>query len=133
MDPITFRVPRPKRKSNSPPSGTEVLQLSSIRIPDIQDQVHWKAYLFYPNANPTQGAECPEYLGTFNFLPHIGQAEFNPKRVWRAALGPKLAQIGQDGVDDVVVTVVQTSRPPGQNVTIGKVKIVYDLSPGVSM
>lgn len=126
--PITFRVERPDRSD----VGTEILELSGIRIPNITAQAHWKAYLFFPGVQVVNGGACPEYLGTFNFLPHQGQAEYNPKRVWRAAIGPKLLQIGKDYVDDVVVTMVRTSKPPAQNITFSRARILYDLSPAVT-
>jgi len=127
--PITFKVKRPKRQKK----GTEVLELSGIHIPDNFLQVHWKAYLFFPSANLTNsGTTCPEWTGTFNFLPVVGQPTFNPKRVWRVAIGPKLKQIGKDYVDSIVLTIVQESNPI-QLITFDKAKIFYDLSPKVSI
>lgn len=127
--PITFKVNRPKRQKK----GTEVLELSGIHIPDDFLQVHWKAYLFFPTANLTNaGTTCPEWAGTFNFIPVVGQPTINPKRVWRMAIGPKLKQIGKDYVDSIVVTIVQESNPI-QIITFDKAKIFYDLSPKVSI
>jgi polyphenol oxidase len=127
--PLTFRVKRPSRSSQ----GTEVLELSGIRIPNATDQMDWKVYFFYPQAQVNSTGWCPEYAGTLNLIPHDGQASYNPLRVWRVAVGPKLQQIGKDYVKSVVVTVVQTTAPPGQNVTFNKAKIFYDLSPSVTL
>lgn len=125
---LTFKVRRPKKSSR----GTEVLQLSGLRIPNNTAQAHWKAYLFYPGVAVTANAACPEYAGTLNFLPHVGQATTNPKRAWRVAIGPKLEQIGKSYVKDIVITMVQTTKPPGQNLTFTKAQIYYDLSPHVT-
>lgn len=80
----------------------------------------------------SDGPSCPEYAGTYNFLPHVGMALYNPKRVWRVAIGPKLVQLGMDYVDSIVFTMVQTTAPPGQNITFSKARIFYDLSPSVT-
>lgn len=127
VTPITFRLKRPKRRSE----GTEVLEISGLFIPNITDQVHVKAYVFFPQAVITDGPVCPEFLGTFNFIPHIGQALYNPGRVWRAAVGPKLKALGLDYVNHVVFTIVQTGKP--QMLSFQKARIIYDLSPEVTM
>jgi polyphenol oxidase len=125
--PVTFKVNRGTRKKK----GTEVLEMSGIHIPDAFEQVHWKLYLFFPGANLTNsGPTCPEFAGTFNFIPVQGQATFNPKRVWRVAIRPKLQQLGMDYVDKIVVTIVSAPSDTGyQNVTFDKAKIIYDTSP----
>lgn len=127
--PVTYKVKRGTRKKK----GTEVLEFSGLHIPDAFLQVHWKIYLFYPGANLTNSSPmCPEFAGTWNYIPVVGQPTFNPKRVWRVAIGPKLQQLGLDYVDSIVVTTV----PLGdyyQNVTIDKARIIYDLSPEVSI
>lgn len=122
--PITFRVNRPKRQS----VGTEILELSGLTIPNSSVQALFKAYLFFPEAQAENGPDCPEYFGAMNFFPHVGQALHNPRRVWRAALSPRLKQLGLDYLKSLVVTMVQTSKPPGQNITFTRVKIKYLLS-----
>lgn len=127
--PLTFKVSRGTRKTK----GTEVLEFSGLHLPDLTQQVHWKVYFFFPGANLTNSnPTCPEFAGTFNFLPVVGQAILNPKRVWRVAVGPKLEQLGYDYVDSIVVTIVQSSYPI-QNVTFDKVKVIYDRSPEVTL
>lgn len=123
LAPITFRVERARDRQGL---GTEVMEFAGLRIPNITQSIHLKVYLFFPQANASMGAECPEYLGSFNYNPHIGQATLNPKRVWRGAIGPKLLQLGLDYVDDIVVTIVQTSKPPGQNFTFATARIHYE-------
>lgn len=126
--PITFRVTRPKKSSH----GTEILEISGIRIPNATARALWKAYVFFPQATAADGPACPEHAGTFSYLPHVGQAAYNPKRVWRMAVRPKLVQLGKDYVKSLVVTLVQTTAPPGQNITFTGAKIFYDLSPRVT-
>jgi polyphenol oxidase len=107
------------------------LEISGLFLPNITDQIHFKAYVFFPQAVITDGPVCPEFLGTYNFVPHIGQALYNPNRVWRAAVGPKLKALGLDFVNHVVFTIVQTGKP--QILTFQKARIIYDLSPEVAM
>ncbi|KAG0566489.1 hypothetical protein KC19_7G067800 [Ceratodon purpureus] len=127
--PYTFKVGRPAKSRK----GTEVLEFSGISIPNATANVDLKVYLFYPQALSNSTAWCPEYVGAWDFIPHIGQADYNPKRLWRVAVGPKLKQIGKDYVKSIVVTVVQTTAPPGQNITFDKARIFYDLSPRVTL
>jgi polyphenol oxidase len=127
--PLTFKVNRPRKKH---PRGTEVLEISGIHIPNNTLQVHWKVFLFDPNVTDQSGAVCPEFGGTFNFLPHVGQATVNPKLVWRMAVGPKLLQIGKDYVKKVVFTIVQNG-PFLQPITFDRARIVYDRSPDVTI
>lgn len=90
--------------------------------------MHFKAFLFFPQANVTNsGPMCPEFAGTFDFFPTVGQAPLNPRREWRLAIGPKLAQIGRDWAKSVVVTLVPSGRNvyPIQNITFDHVKVVY--------
>jgi len=122
--PVTFKVTRGTKRVK----GTEVLELAGLRIPDISLQVHWKAFLFFPGATLASGPTCPEFVGTFNFLPVVGQPNVNPKRKWRVAIGPKLKQLGKDYVKQIVITIVQAGFPL-QNVTFENAKIFYDLSP----
>ncbi|KAG0566488.1 hypothetical protein KC19_7G067700 [Ceratodon purpureus] len=126
-DPITFKVARPKKSK-----GTEVLEISGIHIPNKTAQAHWKVYLFYPNVSFLTGAACPEFAGTFNWIPHVGQVAYNPDRVWRMGVGPKLLQMGKDYVKSIVVTVVQTGFPL-QALTFDSAKIIYDNSPEVEL
>jgi polyphenol oxidase len=123
-EPMTFRVDRPTKRE----AGVEVLEVSGIHIPDLTVQAHWKAYLFYPNASVLTGAACPEFAGTFNWIPHIGQTKYNPGRVWRVAIGPKLLQLGKDYVTSIVITIVQTGSPL-QALTFDSATIIFDNSP----
>jgi polyphenol oxidase len=127
-EPMTFKVTRPSKSK----SGVEVLEISGLHIPNNTIQAHWKAYFFYPNVSFLTGAACPEFAGTYNFIPHVGQAEYNPKRVWRVAVGPKLLQLGKDWVKSLVVTIVQTGQPL-QALTFDNAKIICDRSPTVTL
>jgi polyphenol oxidase len=95
---------------------------------NISLQAHWKAYLFFPQVNHTEGASCPEFVGAYNFIPHVGQAEYNPKRVWRVAVGPKLKALGLDYVKSVIVTLVQPQSIWLHDIKFTKAKILYDTS-----
>lgn len=125
--PLTFKVTRGTRRSE----GTEVLEIAGLHLPNQDGQVHWNAFFFFPNATFMNGPACPEFAGTFNFIPVVGQSTKNPKRLWRAVVGPKLKQIGLDYVKEVVVTMVQAGRV--QNVTFENAKIFYDLSPAKTL
>lgn len=107
------------------------MEIAGLHLPNQNGQVHWNAFFFFPNATFLNGPACPEFAGTFNFIPVVGQATKTPKRLWRAVVGPKLKQIGLDYVKEVVVTIVQAGRI--QNVTFENAKILYDLSPSKTL
>lgn len=120
FEPITFRVPRPPSSSK----GTEVLEIQGIRFNQTL-QVHWEAYMYFPTANAKTGVLCPEFFGTYNFIPHTGQAIYNPARVWRAAVGPTLKRLGKEKHSHVVVTLVQVGHSI-QPVKFTRARILYD-------
>lgn len=122
-EPLTFRVPRPERSD----VGVEVLEIEGIKV-DGRFQSHWEAYLFFPSVDINTPVSCPEFFGTFNFVPHVGQAQFNRDRVWRVAVKDKLVALGKDNYTDIIVTLVQFG-PNVQPLGIGKARIVYDASP----
>lgn len=124
--PYTFRIARPTNTSNAA-NGTEVLEIQGINL-DATIQAHWRAYLFHPSALAETSVACPEFIGIFNYVPHIGMALFNRNRVWRVALGPKIEANGKQNYTDVVITLAQFG-PTLQPMTFQKVSIVYDMSP----
>lgn len=104
-----------------------MLEIEGIKV-DGRFQSHWEAYLFFPSVDINTPVSCPEFFGTFNFVPHVGQAQFNRDRVWRVAVKDKLVALGKDNYTDIIVTLVQFG-PNVQPLGIGKARIVYDASP----
>lgn len=125
-EPYTFRVARPAFNSNAT-NGTEVLEIQGIKM-DSTIQGHWRAYLYHPYAVADTPVGCPEFIGIFNIVPHVGQANYHRNRAWRVALGPKLQALGMENYTDVVITLAQYG-PTIQPMTFAKVSIVYDMSP----
>lgn len=101
----TFRVPRPRTSKK----GFEILLIDNIMM-DFSKEVHLQAHLFLPTADLSTPFSCPEFIGTFNNAPHVGQAAHTPKRLWRIAIGGKLKQIGRDYVSDIVVTIIRSGQ-----------------------
>lgn len=119
--PLTFKVQRPRRR---PEVGVEVLELSGLSlIPALQ--AHWEAFLFLPNGNNKTTVSCPEFIGTFNYVAHVGQALFNRERRWRVALGPKIMALGKENYTDVVITLAQFG-PNIQPITFERAVVVFD-------
>ena len=119
-EPISIRVRRPAVVG----VGTEVLEIQGIKL-NATIQAHINAYLYFPTANGDTSIGCPEFFATFNFIPHVGQASFNPDRLWRASLGPKLQALGKDYVSHIVVTLVQVGHSI-QPLRFREARIVYD-------
>lgn len=122
-EPLTFRVARPERSD----VGAEVLEIQGIKV-DGTFQSHWEAYLFFPSAEQNTSVSCPEFFGTFNFVPHVGQAQVNRERVWRVAIKQKLIDLGKDNYTDIIVTLVQFG-PNIQSIQLAQAKVLYDTSP----
>ena len=83
-----------------------------------------EGYLFHPSANLSTSVGCPEFFGTFNNVPHVGQAVVQPRREWRFAIGEKLKIIGREYVSHIVVSFVQTTVPVP--ITFQNARIVYE-------
>lgn len=92
---------------------------------NFSQDLHLQAYLFYPTADLSSSFSCPEFLGTFNNFPHPGQAASTPKRMWRAAIGGKLKQLGREYVSDIVVTLVKSGQVKTP-FTFASAKVVYE-------
>lgn len=116
--PITFRVTRPPPRKH----GEEVLEVDGMNM-NFNQLAQFNAYLFFPTAIISSPTACPEFFGTFNYVPHAGQANFTPKRVWRAALGSKLKLLKREVFSEIIVTLVPSV--PGTLVTFSGAKIVY--------
>lgn len=121
--PFTFRVPRGEQSEK----GHEVLEILGIEL-DANLQVHWEAYLFYPSADATTSVSCPEFVGTYNYIPHVGQAQIKIERSWRVALRSKLVTLGKQNYSEIVVTLAQFG-PTIQSLRFGSARIFYDTSP----
>jgi len=121
--PLTFRVPRPEQSSG----GEEVLEISGIKL-DPSLQAHWEAYLFFPSAGASTSVSCPEFVGTFNHIPHVGQAQLKTERGWRVALRMKLETLGKQNYSDIVVTLTQFG-PSIQSLSFSRATVVWDTSP----
>lgn len=122
----TFKVARPYNHANAS-IGTEVLEIAGITFGDVSMESHFRAYMFHPSAVADTSAGCPEYIGQFNYAPHTGQALFNRNRVWRVAIGGKLAALGMEDYMDVVITLAQIGFPL-QPLKFSKISITYDMS-----
>ncbi|KAG0610577.1 hypothetical protein M758_7G076400 [Ceratodon purpureus] len=125
--PLTFKVSRPEQSTRPTTPAEEVLEISGIKL-DSTLQSHWEAYLFFPSADSTTAVSCPEFVGTFNFIPHVGQAQLARDRLWRVAFTTKLVALGKENSTEIVVTLVQFG-PNIQNLKFSKASILWDTSP----
>ena len=116
---LTFRVRRPSKREK----GFEILVIEGISM-NFSQQVHLQAFLFYPTADLSTPFSCPEFIGTFNNAPHIGQAASTPNRNWRIAIGGKLEQLGREYVSEIVVTIIRSGQL-GTPLKFGA-KVVYE-------